>query len=118
MSEILAFVLRWLARLSALLVAWAFLLLIAGETYHPHAWPPAGFPSLGVSLVAVAVVGMVLAWFWELPGASVSLACLAAFVGMVHMHNYGPIAVAAAPGILFVMDWLFRRLARLQATSK
>jgi len=118
MSDSLALALRWLARLSALLVAAAFLLLIAGETLHPHSGPPTEFVEwLGISLLAAAVVGMVLAWIWELPGALVSLACLSAFVAIVRMRDFAWIAVVAAPGLLFLADWLYRRFLHAPAAS-
>jgi hypothetical protein len=56
-------------------------------------------------------VALLLAWMWELPGALISLGCLAVFVSVIRMGKYGPIVVMAVPGLLYVTDWLVRRFA-------
>jgi hypothetical protein len=113
MSESSFLILRWLARLSALLEAGALFLLIAGEMLAPHSRPPTYFTEwFGVGLLVVAAAGMLLAWVWELPGALLSLACLACWVAVVRTRHYGPIAVLAVPGLLFLADWLLRRHAK------
>jgi hypothetical protein len=118
MSELPRLILRWAARLSALLVAGAFFLLVAGEILTPHSGPPTHFTEwLGIGLLMVAVAGMLLAWVWELPGALLSLACLACWVAVIRTSKYGPIAVLAVPGLLFLGDWLLRRPAHAHAAS-
>ena len=113
MSELPCLIVRWLARLSALLVASGFFLLVAGEIFTPHSGPPTHFTEwFGIGLLSIAVVGMLLAWTWERPGALLSLACLACWVVAIRTRNYAPIAVLAVPGLLFLADWLLRRLSR------
>jgi hypothetical protein len=101
---------RWLARSAALLVAGAYLLLVAGEVLTPHSGPPTHLREwAGIALLSAAVAGMMLAWKWELPGALISLASLAVFVPLVHMRRYDVVAIAAVPGILFLLDWALRK---------
>lgn len=106
-------ILRWTARLSALLVAGMYLLLLAGEIFTPHSGPPSGWREwTGIALMAVAVLAPLLAWKWELPGALLSLAALAAFVAVVHFRNYGVLWVMAMPGVLFLLDFALQRRLR------
>jgi len=39
------------------------------------------------------------------------LGCLAMFVSVIRIGKYAPIVVMAAPGFLYLTDWLVRRLA-------
>lgn len=105
-----ASVLRWIARLSALLIAGAYGLLVIGEITQPHSGPPTKFlESAGIALLTSTCIGMLIAWRWELPGAIASLASLVAFALIVRMRRHGILVVFAIPGILFVVDWLARR---------
>ena len=103
-------VLRWIARLSALLITGGFLLTLAGETFAPHA---SGGPGLrewaGIGLLAATCIGMLVAWRWELAGAGLSLASLLGFTILITFRRYTLHLVLAVPGILFVSDWLLRR---------
>jgi hypothetical protein len=54
-------VLRWIARLSALLIAGAFVLLIVGEFRHPRSGLPPSLVELkGIVLLTVTCCGMLI----------------------------------------------------------
>ncbi len=92
-----------------MLVAGTFLVLLAGELINPRSYPPTEFRDwAGIFLLMAAVVGMLTAWKWELPGALLSLLTLAAFVPVVGMRRYDIVGFAAIPGILYLVDWLLR----------
>jgi hypothetical protein len=102
--------LRWIARLSALLIAGGFLLLVAGEMLSPHSNPPSHLREwTGIILMALTCLGMLLAWRWELPGALFSLASLAAFTAVIAFRRHTVHMVLALPGLLFLADWLLGR---------
>src|SRR5437868_5864202 len=102
--------LRWLARLSALVITGGFLLMVAGEMLSPHSNPPSHLREwVGILLLASTCVGMLLAWRWELPGALLSLASLAAFTAVIAFRRHTVHIVLALPGLLFLVDWLLRR---------
>jgi len=102
---------RWLARLTSVGIAGTFVLLMIGEFVSPHSGPPTHFIEwFGIALMVTAVVATVLAWRWELPCALIALAALASFVALIRMNRYGPIYVAALPNLLFIIDWVGRRL--------
>ncbi len=102
--------LRWLARLSALVIAGGFLLIVAGEMLSPHSNPPSQLREwVGILLLASTCAGMLLAWRWELPGALLSLASLAAFTAFIAFRRHTVHMVLALPGLLFIADWLLSR---------
>lgn len=102
--------LRWLARVSALVIAGGFLLMVAGEMLSPHSRPPSHLREwAGILLLALTCAGMLLAWRWELPGALVSLASLAAFTAVITFRRHTVHIVLALPGLLFLADWLLRQ---------
>jgi hypothetical protein len=98
---------HWSARIIALLVAAFFIFLIVGEFVAPHSRGPAGVKEWGlIILLVLSVIGMLLAWRWELPGAVLSLGALGLWASFVHIHRYPDvIALLAAPGLLFLSDW-------------
>ena len=113
MLQIIFPAIRWTARLAALLVAGVFLSFVLGEFTHPHSGPPTQLREwAGILLLTSATVGIVLAWKWELPGALLSLAALAAFIPVARIHRYDVVAVADIPGVLFLLDWLLRHFGR------
>ena len=106
--------LRWIARLSALLIAGGYALLVIGEFANPHFGPPSMFVEwAGIALLTATCAGMLVAWRWELPGAILSLASLTAFTAVVHFRHHTVHVVLAIPGILFLADWLLRRRRRV-----
>lgn len=111
-------VLRWLARLSGLAIAGGFVALAVGEMLSPQSSPPSKLTEwTGIILLTVACAGMLMAWRWELPGAVLSLASLAAFALMIRMGHHRVLFVMASPGTLYVADWLLRRYLAVAATS-
>ena len=102
--------LRWIARLSGLFVAGAFVVLVVGEFFAPHSAPPSTLREwTGILLLTATCAGMVVACRWELAGAAISLASLVAFIVMVHFNQYTVHCVLAIPGLLFLADWLLQR---------
>jgi len=119
MTRVVSLVVRWLARGVALLVAGTYLLLVSGEILSAHSGPPAQLREwAGMVLLACAMAALLLAWKWELPGALLSLATLAAFLVVARMHRSDTAMLAAAPGVLFLVDWILRRIHPLEAMSK
>ena len=109
MPPIIASIVRWAARLTALLLALGFFAIAIGEPWGPlsdihfREW-------VGMIFLLVAILGMLLAWKWEFPSALLSLFALAAFVAVTHMNRYGIILIAMIPDFLFLLDWKLRRL--------
>jgi hypothetical protein len=102
--------LRWLARLSALVIAGGFVLITAGEMLSPHSNPPAHLREwVGILLLASTCAGMLLAWRRELPGALFSLASLAVFTAVIRFQRHTVHMLLALPALLFLADWLLRR---------
>jgi hypothetical protein len=113
MSVLIA-ALRWLARLSGLMIAGGFVAIVVGETLSSQSGPPSKLIEwTGIVLLTAACAGMLIAWRWELPGAALSLASLVAYTVLIQMSRHTVIFVMAVPGILFVVDWLLRRLRTL-----
>jgi len=111
MSPLAAAVCRWFARVAALFFAGIFLLFLAGEYLRPTSGPVSPFVEWGGPiLLLTAAAGMILAWKWELTGALISLAALVLHVSLVRFHTYVVIWLAAIPGVLYLADWLLRRL--------
>jgi len=117
--SVFAAVLRWLARLSGVVIAGGYVLLLAGEFLHPHSGPPSTlFEWGGLALLTATCAGMIIAWHWELQGAILSLTCLVAFTWLVGMNRYGVVAALAVPGVLFTADWLLRKLRTMRPVAR
>jgi hypothetical protein len=102
-------VIRWTARGTAALIAIGFVVFALGEPMDLSM--SLGFREwTGMVLLLGAVAAMLLAWKWEFPGALISLLALVAFAVVVHMRRYDVLAIAAIPNVLFLVDWMLRRL--------
>ena len=103
-------VIRWLARLSGLLIAGIYIFFAVGEFTTPNSGPSPTFPEgIGIVLLTATCAGMLVAWRWELTGAAISLMSLIGFALLIRMNHHGIVAVLAVPGVLYVLDWLLRR---------
>jgi hypothetical protein len=110
MSPLASVILRWLARLSALFFACVFLVIMIKEFLAPQSGPASGFAEwAGISLLLVAVAGMLLAWKWDLTGALIALAALVLHVAVVRHRSYDVMWFAAVPAVLYLANWLLRR---------
>ena len=108
--SVLVTTLRWLARISGLLIAGMYALMVIGEFTHPHSNAPSTIIEwTGIVLLSATCAGMLLGWRWELPGAILSLVALVIFTLIIHMRYHTILFVFATPGILFLADWLVRR---------
>lgn len=112
MSQVFPSILRWTARLSAVLIVGAFVVLLAGEVFSPHSGPPSNLREwFGLALITLACIGMVLAWRWEFHGAIISLAALVGFAAVIAEQDMFLITGAISiPPVLYLMDWLLRRI--------
>jgi hypothetical protein len=123
----LALALRWAARLTSLLSIGVLLLFITGEDglispanwakVRPAEWVALTFFPLGVML------GLVLAWWREWVGASVTLLSLAAFYAACVLQSgrlpVGPwFLIFCSPAFLFFGSWLARGRPRGAPTWK
>jgi hypothetical protein len=75
---------RWAARLLALVAVGLFVffaLELGAKVFPTLSWGPQGIPLLVA--VAVALVGVLVAWHWELAGGMMAVAGVAAIMGLV-----------------------------------
>ncbi len=99
---------RWTARVWSICSIGLLIGFVVGEGINPKTSGEAVgllFFPLGISL------GMVLAWWKEGLGGSVTIGCLAVFYA-IHFATAGSLprgaawSVIAAPGFLFLLSWL------------
>jgi len=109
MPPIINSIVRWTARVGAILIAATLLTFALGEPAGPLSaiglrdWA-------GMTLLFGAIAAMLLAWKWELTASLISLFALAAFAAVVHVRSYEVLILFAAPDILFLLDWKLRSI--------
>lgn len=107
MSATISSIVRWAARVSALLLAAGLVVFAVGEPSDSlriivfREW-------VGMAFLFGAAAAMVCAWRWEFPAALISQCALAAFAAVAHMHRYGILIIASIPNLLFLLDWKLR----------
>jgi len=110
---------RWLARIGSLLSIGLIALFFIGfrpNQVRPKEWIGLAFFPIGV------VVGMIIAWWKENVGASISLLSLLAFYGVYgfllgsHIHGWAFI-VFASPSFLFLLYSIISRSKFTEATT-
>ncbi len=111
--------LLWFARVGSLISVGLIVSLFIGEGFYPSRVALQEWIALLLFPVGV-VVGMIVAWWREGTGATVSLASLAAFYfvyGFIFRNHIGGWAFIAftSPGFLFLMHWLLLRGVRKEA---
>ena len=112
--SVLPSVVRWLARLSGLLIAGLYIFFAVGEFTTAHSGPsPTFVEGTGIALLTATCAGMLVAWRWELPGAIVSLVSPTGFTLLVRMNNHSITLVLAVPGSLYFLDWLLHHYRTL-----
>jgi hypothetical protein len=107
MYRILCAIVRWTARVGALLLAGSFGAFVLGEPHGPfdiitpREW-------VAMALLFGAVAAMLVAWKWEFFGALISLFALGAFAAVTRIQSYAVLSIAAIPNLLFLLDWKMR----------
>lgn len=116
--------LRWLARLSGLVIAVIYGLTIAmmleGSFHYLHHFPHLHRPQypvlthvqwLGVGLLAATCIGLLAAWIWELFGAVLTLVSAAALLVLMAMKQLVGVhlVLPVFPGALFLISGILRR---------
>ncbi len=98
---------RWVARLSGLVIAGAFFVLMTGEMSTSDAGPSTLLEWTGIILMVTACASMLIAWRWEVAGAALSLGSLALIVAIIRGNHdfHTAILVMAIPGILHLLHW-------------
>ena len=99
--------LRWVARVTSLLVVGLFVLLFAGEALAE----PAGLAALAhlsareqfmLTFWSVCLAGLVLAWKWELAGGTTSAVGIGCFMGELAWFGGARAVSRMAPAALIV----------------
>lgn len=104
MSTFLSVGLKWLARISSVVLA-CFFLFFAFDEYVHQARSPEGLEWVSAGLLAIACFAPMFGWKWELPAALVSMTCLVLFVLVERFDNLPVATLVAVPSILSAMDW-------------
>ncbi len=105
-------IVRWLARLLSVLIlaAWGYFAVA-------HVLGDAGSPSrslmladyVSVAAMIVSVLGLALAWKWELAGSLLALAAIAVGAVINWRTLTSPVALVPLDAVLFVMSWRLHR---------
>lgn len=108
-------ILRWTLRiLSGILIVF-FLFMFIGETFFQGgSFNPKSMSAdaiLKVSLMLVSLIGLLLAWKWELTGAIVALAAYAALLIVIDTEpvNFFVLLIYPIIPILFIALWATSR---------
>ena len=114
-------VVELLARVGSVASITMLLLLFQAEAFHPSEIAPREWIGLAFFPIGV-VIGMVIAWWKEGLGATVTLGSLLGFYlvygYLFRYHIGGPwFLVFASPGFLFLLHWLFYRNENRSALS-
>jgi hypothetical protein len=106
-------VIELLARVGSVASVTVLLLLFQAEAFHPSEIAPREWIGLLFFPVGV-IVGMIIAWWKEGLGATVTLGSLLGFYlvyGYLFRYHIGGcwFLLFASPGFLFLLHWLFYR---------
>jgi hypothetical protein len=120
-QQISAFIVRLLARLTSLVSIGMLALFLFGEPFHPtqitaREWTGLAFFPAGVA------IGMIIAWWKEGLGATISLASLLGFYTifgwLLGSRVGGPwFLVFVSPAFLFLLAWVLSRRNPSEVTA-
>ena len=114
-------ILRWIARIWGVIIA--LVVVMIAVTPDPYAvGPPSGIEIFYLSLYAVAALGLLVAWKWELIGALISIVAMLTQAisgsireGFAFMKIVPVELVFFIPAVLFIVCWALSRRKREQA---
>jgi len=103
---------RWIARISSILVIGVFLLMFFGEGFDPVKVKPSEWVMLLFGPFGF-ILGMILGWWKEGLGGAITIV---SFFGAMLVGDYSGsgatnMAICAAPGFLFLFAWLLSKSA-------
>lgn len=96
---------RWVARIGSGVFALALIVFAALGSWNLARMDLQAI--LGLGLLAVGVIALILAWFWELAGGALLLVVSAVIIGIELTKGVvdgGPVTFAVL-GVLFVFSW-------------
>lgn len=113
---------KFLARLGSITSIVLLLLLFQAEALNPSEVPPRHWFALIFFPIGV-IIGMIIAWWKEALGISVTLGSLLAFYfvyGYLLRYHVGGWAfvVLASPAFLFLLHWLLQQAEQRYAVKK
>lgn len=110
-------ILRWTLRvLSGIFIAFILFMFI-GETFFPpesaNSKPLSAESIIQLSIMGISVVGLALAWKWELTGGIISLVAFIA-LGFINTSVWHPslLLIYPATAISFIVLWAISRNAK------
>jgi hypothetical protein len=111
-------ILRWIARIWGVIIA--LVVVMIAVTPDPYAvGPPSGIEIFYLSLYAVAALGLLVAWKWELIGALISIVAMLTQAisgsireGFAFMKIVSVELVFFIPAVLFIVCWTLSRRKR------
>lgn len=106
-------ILRWIARIPGALMSLLFLFMVVGEAISPppnHPNEPMTVDSMvQLSFTVVGILGLLLAWRWEIAGGVLALFAFVA-LGVVNPRTIPwPLLAFVIPSIIFVFTGWFGR---------
>jgi len=107
--KLLATILRWTARVTGTVLAGLMLLLAIGEGVPNVSMQPTVI-QIGFFALTLVLLGILLAWRWELPGGITSLAGWVLFISAEKINwRYSAFFILlAVPGVLFLSSCFLR----------
>lgn len=114
---------RWVARVWGTAIVALVVMFALMHAATPDAPGPNRNEWIGLLFFPTGVcVGLVMAWRWEAAGGLVAVGSFLAFYAWMFASGgqlpSGPyFAVAAMPGLLYLLSWAFSRRARRAATG-
>ena len=116
--SIIVIILRWVARITgALMIALFLMLFISGAwgaiMSGTNTNPISSFDILQLSLMGLFMIGLGMAWKWELLGSVIALSSFAIHCSIHPSVASSPIIFGVVAGVLFLLVWLMdRRLTK------
>ena len=107
---------RWTLRILSAIFIVFFLLMFIGETFFQdddlHGKPLSTDAILQLLVMGVGMIGLALAWKWELAGGIIALA---AYIGLTIINpevlQFSLLYLYPATAILFIVLWAISRIA-------
>ena len=107
---------RWIARSLSLIVIGFLLLFLFGEGLPP-------ITVLHICFPFSAMLGLILAWFFEGIGATITIVSIAAFYSIHYLHYrnlpVGPFfLISGAPSVFFLVSMFIRKDMAMENSAK